>query len=412
MNYELFLAKRIIKDKKYKNSVSTPIIKIAILAIILGMIIMLVSIGVTLGLQNKIREKLSGFNGHIQIVNFDANNSDITLIPVSKNQDFYPEFENISGIERVQPFATKAGIIRTETDFEGILAKGVDSTYNWNFFSDLLVEGRLPDYSTKRMNQEVLISKKISDRLQINLGDKFNTFFVKKDMNKPPNIRVYTIVGIYEANLEELDKNIIITDLRDIQRMNKWKPDQIGGFEVFIDDFDQIQEKNNAIYEQIDSDLNAISIIDKFANIIDWIVLIEKNTIVIICIMILIAGINMITALLVLILEKTNMIGVLKSLGANNLSIRKVFLYNAVYLILIGLFWGNLIGLGILFLQEKFHIITLDPKTYYVKSAPVFIEWYHVVFLNIGTLVLCFIMLLLPSYIITRVNPVKAIKFQ
>ncbi|WP_196889892.1 ABC transporter permease [Aureivirga sp. CE67] len=412
MNYELFLAKRIIKDKKYKNSVSTPIIKIAILAIILGMVIMLISIGVTLGLQNKIREKLSGFNGHIQIVNFDANNSDITLVPISKNQNFFPEFENVEGINRIQPYATKPGVIRTETDFEGILAKGVDSTYNWDFYKDILVEGRLPDYSTKRLNQEVLISKKISERLGINLGDKFSTFFVKKNLNKPPNIRAYNVVGIYEANLEELDKNIIITDLRDIQRMNKWKPDQIGGFEVFIDDFDQIQQKNSEIYDQISSELNAISIVDKFANIIDWIVLIEKNTIVIICIMILIAGINMITALLVLILEKTNMIGVLKSLGANNTSIRKVFLYNATYLILIGLFWGNLIGLGVLFLQQKFNIITLDPKTYYVKSAPVFIEWYHVVFLNIGTLVLCFIMLLLPSYIITKVNPVKAIKFQ
>ncbi|WP_196893582.1 ABC transporter permease [Aureivirga marina] len=412
MNYELFLAKRIIKDKKYKNSVSTPIIKIAILAIILGMTIMLIAIGVGLGLQEKIREKLSGFNGHIQIVNFDANNSDITLIPISKNQDFYPNFPTIEGIKTIQPYATKPGIIRTETDFEGILAKGIDSTYNWDFFKEILVEGRLPNYSGKRMNQEVLISKKISDRLGINLGEKFNTFFIKENLNKPPNVRVFNVVGIYEANLEELDKNVIITDIRQIQRMNKWKSDEVGGFEVFVDDFNTLQQKNNEIYETIDSDLNAISIIDKYTNIIEWIELFDKNIIVLISIMILIAGINMITALLVLILEKTSMIGVLKALGSTNWSIRKVFLYNATYLILIGLFWGNVIGLGALFIQEQFQLITLDPKTYYVKSAPVFIEWYHILLLNAGTLLLCFIMMLLPSYIITKVNPIKAIKFQ
>ncbi len=411
MNYELFIAKRIITEKKYKSSISSPIIKIAIIAIALGIVIMMIAISTGSGLQQKIREKLSGFNGHIQITNFDNNNSEITLIPVSKKQDFYPKFNNVSGIKNVQVFATKAGIIRTETDFEGIIFKGVSSDYDWIFFKEYLVEGVLPKYIDK-VSFEVLISSEISNRLNIKLGDEFNILFIKEDATKAPWIRVVKAVGIYNSGFQDFDENFIIADIQHIQKMNKWKNDEVGGFEVFISDFDAINEKSEEVYEQTASTLNSQSIVEKYPAIFEWIGLFDTNIYIIIAIMILVASINMITALLVLILERTQMIGILKALGSNNISIRKVFLYNASYLILRGLFWGNLIGLTILLIQKYLGIITLNPETYYVNAVPIYLNFGYIILLNVGTLLLCLIMLIIPTIVVSKINPSKSIKFE
>ena len=411
MNYELFIAKRIIAAKQYKSSISSPIIKIAILAISIGMIVMMIAIATGFGLQQKIREKLSGFNGHIQITNFDNNNSEITIESVSKNQDFYPEFKNIGGIQNIQVFATKGGIIRTETDFEGIIFKGVANDYDWSFFLSYLVEGKLPDFSGEVSN-DVLISKEISNRLTINLGDQFNILFVKEDPSKAPWLRVVKVVGIYNSGFQEFDENFVIADIRHIQKMNRWTEDEVGGFEVLLNDFKDIRLKSDEVYTQTASTLNSQSIVDKYPGIFEWIGLFDNNIYLIIVIMILVAGINMITALLVLILERTQMIGILKALGSTNASIRKVFLYNAAYLVLKGLFWGNLIGLSILFIQKYFGVITLNPETYYVSEAPVYIDFSYILLLNIGTLLLCLLMLIIPTLIISKIDPVKSIKFE
>lgn len=411
MNYELFIAKRIIAAKKYKSSISSPIIKIAIIAIALGIIIMMIAIATGIGLQQKIREKLSGFNGHIQITNFDNNNSEITLVPVSKKQDFYPEFKTVSNIKNVQVFATKAGIIRTETDFEGIILKGVANDYDWTFFQEYLVEGKLPNYSSEVSN-DVLISKEITDRMALKLGDEFNILFVKNDPSKAPWIRVVKIVGIYNSGFQEFDGSFVIGDIRHIQKMNRWNDDQVGGFEVLITDFNEIIPKSNEVYMQTGSTLNSESVVEKYPSIFEWISLFDNNIYLIIVIMILVAGINMITALLVLILERTQMIGILKALGSSNVSIRKVFLYNAAYLILKGLFWGNLIGLSILFIQKYFGVITLNPETYYVSEAPIYLNFGYIILLNIGTLILCLLMLIIPTIIISKISPVKSIKFE
>ena len=228
MNYELFIAKRIIAAKHYEKSVSAPIIRIAIFAIAIGMVIMMIAISTGLGLQQKIREKLSGFNGHTQITNFDNNNSEITLSPISKNQDFYPEFTNISNIDNVQVFATKGGIIRTPTDFEGIIFKGVGADYNWSFFKEYLVEGEIPNYKDEVSN-DVLISKEISNRLNINLGDSFNILFVKDPPTKAPWLRVVKAVCIYNYGFHEFDENFVIAYIRHIQKMNKWSEDEEVG---------------------------------------------------------------------------------------------------------------------------------------------------------------------------------------
>ena len=410
MNYELFLAKRIITAKHYKGSISSPIIKIAITAIALGIIIMLITISSVIGLQHKIKEKISGFSGHVQITNYEDNNSQITINPISIEQEFYPNFTDIDGIKNVQTFATKAGIIRTKTDFEGVIFKGVNSEYDWSFFKSYLVEGDLLNITSERTDR-VLISKLVADRLHLKIGKTFNLFFMKDDPSKIPNVRVYTVAGIYNSGFKDFDENYVLGDIKDIQRLNKWKPNQIGGFEVLLEDFDKLDKKGNEIYKNVSSTLNAQTISEKFPGIFDWLKILDTNIIVIISIMILIAGINMITALLVLILERTQMIGILKALGSSNWSIRKMFLYNAAYLVAIGLFWGNVIGIGLLLVQQYTGLVKLDPENYYVNEAPVYLSVEYVLILNIGTLLLCLLMLLIPSYIVSKISPVKAIKF-
>jgi lipoprotein-releasing system permease protein len=411
LNLEYFIAKRLIAGKEYKSSVSAPIIKIAIAAIALGLVMMMVAIATGVGLRHKIREKVSAFNGHIQIYNYDNNNSEVSLKPVSINQDFYPKFNDIDGITHVQAVASKAGIIRTEETFEGVIAKGVGKDYNWQFFDEFLVEGRLPDYSNK-LNEEVLLSRYLANRLEFKLGDEFFAFFLKEDGNQMPNQRKFKLVGIYDSGYKEFDGSYMFTDIRHIQRMNKWEPDQIGNFEVFIDDFDELQEIGNQIYANTLSTLDSQTIQDKYYFIFEWLSIFDFNIAIIIGIMILVGGINMITALLVLILERTQMIGILKALGSNNWSIRKVFLYNAAYLIMVGLFWGNVIGLGLLYIQRTFGLVKLDSASYYVSQAPVYISPGYIIALNVGVLLLCLVMLLVPSFIITKISPAKSIKFE
>lgn len=411
MNYEFFIAKRIIGSKAYKSSISAPIIKIGIAAIAIGIVVMMVAIATGIGLQQKIRDKVVAFNGHITISNYDSNNSQESLVPISKNQEFYPEFKSVDGIKHIQVVATKAGIIRTETDFEGAILKGVDSSYNWQYFKEFLIEGRLPKFD-KKYSEEVLISEYLANRLQFKLGDNFQMHFMKDDIERPPSSVKCIIVGIFNSGFQDLDKQYIIGNLRHIQRINHWEDDQIGNFEVFINDYGQLEQKGQEIYKNTPSTLNTQTVTDRYYSIFEWIKIFDKNIYGIIGIMILVAGINMITALLVLILERTQMIGILKALGSNNWSIRKLFLYNAAYLILLGLFWGNLIGLALLFAQKYLKLFPLDPSVYYVTEAPVYISLGYIMALNIGTLVLCLLMLLVPSYIITKISPVKAIRFQ
>ena len=362
-----------------------------------------------MGLQQKIRDKVVAFNGHIEITNYDTNASDESQVPISINQEFYPKFNAVEGITHIQGVATKFAVIRTETDFEGVVVKGVGADYKWDYFKEFLVEGRVPDFSGKR-NEEILISSYLANRLGFKVGDKFQTLF-GEDLNKIPRIINYEIVGIYNSGFQELDEKFCIADLRHIQRLNKWEADQIGSFEVFIEDFSEIEEKYEEVFKEIPSLLNATPVNQKYYTVFEWIKIFESNINIIIAIMIIVAGINMITTLLVLILERTNMIGILKALGSSNWSVRKIFLYNASYLIGLGLLWGNIIGLGLLFAQKHFKLFPLNPDTYYVSEAPVYLNWDYILILNVGTFVACLLMLLIPSVIISKISPVKAIRF-
>ncbi len=410
LNLEYFIAKRLIGVENHKSNISTPIIKIAIAAIAIGMIMMIISVATGIGLQKKIREKISAFNGHIIISNFDDNQSKVSSTPISKNQNFYPKFKTVEGVNHVQAVASKAGIIRTENAFEGVIFKGVGTDYRWDNMQEYLVAGKLPDLSHD-LNGQVVISQYLANRLNLKVGDKFNTFFMKEEGNKLPNLRVLEITGIYNSGFQEFDEMFVLGDIRHVQRINKWTPDQVGSFEVFLDDFDQIETKGKEVYAETGSTLDTKTIVEKYFYIFEWLKLFDFNIITILIIMIIVATINMVVALLVLILERTQMIGILKALGGSNWLVRKIFLYNAFYLIVRGLFYGNVIGTGLILIQQYFGVIKLNPENYYVNVAPVYLNWSYILLLNIGTIVICLLVLLIPSYIITKISPVKAIKF-
>jgi lipoprotein-releasing system permease protein len=411
LNLEYFIASRLVTAKNHKSSISAPIIKIAIIAIAIGIIMMVVAIATGVGLQEKIREKVSAFNGDIIITNFDDNQSEVSVEPISIKQEFYPKFTQVTGVSHIQAVASKAGIIRTALTFEGIIFKGVGKDYKWNELQEYLVAGRIPNLKAQ-LNTEVILSQYLANKLQLKVGDKFNTFFMKQGGNGMPNLRRFELVGIYTSGFQEFDAAYMIGDIRHVQRMNKWTPNQVGNFEVFLDNFNKVKEKGDEVYKAIPSTLNSVTIEEKYLNIFEWLKLFDVNIIVIIVIMIIVATINMVVALLVLILERTQMVGMLKALGATNWSVRKIFLYNAGYLIIKGLFWGNLISIGLLLIQKYFGVITLRPENYYVSVAPVSINILAIVVINIGTVIVCLALLLIPSYIITKISPVKALRYE
>jgi len=410
LKFEFLLAKRIISTKAYKSSISAPIIKIGIIAIALSVIVMLISISTGIGLQNEIRDKVSAFNGHIIISNFDSNNSDESNTPITVDNDLLMVVNSIYNIKSVNQTALKFGIIRTSDNFDGLLFKGVDSTYNWNNISDYLIEGFVPKIS-KSISDEVLISDNLSKKLNLNIEDSFQMIF-SRNLESKATIRKFNIVGLFDSGFNEIDDNIIFGDIKHLRRINKWKDDQSGALEVFINDFSLINETTKNIYLSTPSSYNTVNVKQRYSSIFDWIKIFDKNIIAILFIMVVVCSINIISVLLVLILERTNMIGILKSIGANNKSIKIIFLIIVSYIISLGLIIGNVVGLGLLFIQNQFSIIKLDPEIYYASKVPVYLSFDYILLLNFFTFLVCLLSVLLPSYLISKISPVNSIKFR
>ena len=413
MNFPYFIAQRLIKGRKEETSFSRPINIIAIIGIATGLAVMILAVAILTGFKQEIRDKVVGFGSHIQIMNFDSNISFETT-PISDTQSFVPKIKEIPGIRHMQVFATKAGIIKTDEDIQGVVLKGVGSDYDWSYFSSNIVDGSVFNVTDTSRTDKVIISKKISDMLRLKTGDSFAMHFVQD----PPRMRKFTISGIYETSLEEFDKIYVFCDIGHIKRLNGWDETMVSGFEIFIDDFDDLismtQEVRDAVGYRVTEEepqFKITNIRSKYPQIFDWLNFQDINVIIIIILMVVVAGFNMISGLLILILEKTNMIGILKALGSDDKSIRKVFLYQAAYLIGKGLLWGNIIGLGFAYLQLKTQLISLDPASYYIKTVPVNLELSHILILNAGTMVAIIIMLLVPSQLISRITPVKAIRY-
>jgi lipoprotein-releasing system permease protein len=413
MNLPYFIAERLIKGRREETSFSRPINVIAIIGIAMGLAVMILAVSILTGFKKEIREKVVGFGSHLQIMNYDSNISFETS-PISEKQEFIPKIKLIPGIKHVQVFATKAGIIKTDEEIQGVVLKGIGSDYDWSYFSSNMVDGSVFTVTDTGRSDQVIISKKISDMLRLKTGDSFAMHFVQD----PPRSRKFTVSGIYDTSLEEFDKIYVFCDIGHIKRLNGWEDDQVSGFEIFIDDFDQLDQMTVAVRDAIgyriteEADkFKVTNIRTRFPQIFDWLNFQDINVIIIIFLMLVVAGFNMISGLLILILEKTNMIGILKALGSEDLIIRRVFLFQAAYLIGKGLLWGNLIGIGLAFIQLKTGVITLDPSSYYIKTVPVNLELAHILLLNAGTMAAIIIMLLVPSQLISRITPVKAIKY-
>lgn len=407
MNFELFIAGRIFL--KSKANFSRPIVRLGITSVALGLSVMIISVSIVTGFQNQIRNKVIGFGSHITITNFEVNSS-YEPSPLSKLQPFYPSLDTLSGIKHIQVFATKAGIIKTDEQIEGVILKGIGSDYDWSFFEDKITEGKHFTVSDTAKSNEVIISKKLASSLKLSVGDPLLMYFIIQDEMQPRG-RKFNISGIFETGLEEFDKLYILGDIHHIQRLNKWDENQVGGFEVLIDNYDQIDEMGELVYKQIGYELNSKTIKHLHPQIFEWLSLQDMNVIVIISLMVLVAGITMISTLLILILEKTSMIGTLKAFGTRDGSIRKIFLYNAVYIIGKGLIWGNAIALGLSLLQLKTGIFKLNQESYYVSEIPVNLQLSQFLIINLGTLIICTLMLIIPTYIITKISPIKAIRF-
>lgn len=374
---------------------------------------MIMAISILTGFKQEIRNKIVGFAGHIQVLNFDSNYSYETE-PISTSQDFIAKLEKNNSVKHIQPFATKAGIIKTDDNIQGVVLKGVDASYDWSFFRNNLVEGSVLELNDSTRSTGVIISARIADMLNLKLNDSFSMFFVQD----PPRQRRFTIEGIYETSVEEMDKIFVICDINQIRRLNGWSDTQASGFEIIIDNFNDIgfmtYVVRDAIGYRIAEDQEQLKVTNiglKYPQIFDWLNFQDTNVIIILVLMLVVAGFNMISGLLILILEKTNMIGILKALGSEDWIIRKIFLYQAAYLIAKGLFWGNIIGIGIAWLQQKFSIISLDPSSYYLTTVPVNLNPLHILLLNAGTMLIIVVMLLIPSHLISRISPVKAIRF-
>ena len=410
MKFEFFLAKRIISAKAYKSSISAPIIKIGIVAIALSVIVMLVSISTGIGLQNEIRDKVSAFNGHIKISNFDNNNSEESLSPININKTLVQGLDSINNVKSINQTALKFGIIRTSEDFDGALFKGVDSTYSWNNISDYIIGGLIPNITSLTSN-EVLISDNLSNKLDLKINDSFQMVF-SRNLESKVIIRKFNIVGLYDSGFNEIDENIIFGDIKHLRRINNWSSNQSGELEIFIDDFKLIGETSKKIYEYTPSNYNSVNIKQKYSSIFDWIQIFDKNIIAILFIMLLVCSINIISVLLVLILERTNMIGILKSMGADNGTIKRVFLIIVSYIIFLGLLIGNILGLGLLFIQKKFSFLKLDSEIYYTTQVPVYLSFDYVFILNFFTFLVCLFSIVVPSYLISKISPINSIKFR
>ena len=414
MNTELYIAKRLFSENPEGGKrVSKPMIKIAIIGIALGLAVMIVSVAIVTGFKSEIRNKVIGFGSHIQIVNYDANTSFETA-PISKNQDFYPGMDSVAGIDHIQMFGIKAGILKTRENIQGAVLKGVGPDFDWSFFRQNIVKGRAIEISDTATTNKILVSKYIADLLKLDTMDYVGMFFVED----PPRMRRFQIAGIYDTGLQELDQQFILGDIKHVQKLNNWSEEQISGFEILIDDFDQIPGmasyiRDNYTYQLFSdgSKLRVISITEKYPQIFDWLNVVDVNVWVILVLMLAVAGFNMISGLLILILERTNMIGLFKAMGSKNWNIRKIFLYLSSFLIGKGMFWGNLIGIAICLLQWHFGIIKLDPANYMLEEVPINLKILHIILLNVGSLLITILMLVIPSYVVAKISPIKTIRF-
>lgn len=404
MNTELFVANRLLKSSSKK--ITKPILLIAICGIALGICVMIVSVAIVTGFKSEITNKVVGFGAHIRINSFTNNNS-YEETPISVDQKFITELRTNPCIKNIQSYATKAGIIKTKDEIQGIILKGIDKSYDPDFFSDKLIAGVLPNMNDSVRSLDVLISNNTASVLKLKKGDALVVYFIQQ----PSRVRRFKICGIYQTGLEEFDSRFAFCDLRNIVALNDWKANEAGGFEITLKNFEDLVLVNEQVYKKTGYEFNTQTIVEQYPQIFNWLALQDVNVIIILFLMVLVSGINMISTLLIIILENNTLIAVMKTLGAANKSIRKIFLYVSAWIIGIGLLAGNVLGIGLCVLQKYFHFIKLPEESYYISYVPIQISLTDVVMINLGTFTVCLLILIIPSYIISRMVIAKSLRF-
>ena len=405
MNFSFYLAQRL--TLKSKRTFSKLIVRMSVLAIALGVAVMILSMAIVKGFKQEIREKVRAFSGDVQVLKNDLNYS-LENSSFSLPKSVLEELQSDSSLLSVQAFATKPGIIKVNNEIEGVVLKGIDDSYSAKSIQSILVSGRSINFAdTVQAQKEILISTHTARLLHVKVGDDFVMYFVQEPLRK----RKFTVVGVYNLGVEEVDNSYVIGSLSLIRRLNNWSDSQVGGYEIRLKDFNRLEERAAAIHQSLPIETKAFTVKELYPTIFQWLSLLDINTQVVFALMLAVALINMVSALLIMILERTTFIGLLKALGSSNWAIRKLFLYQAVFIIGLGLLLGNVLGLGIGFMQQYTHVLPLDEASYYMNFVPIQLEWMDVIWINLGTLSVCLLVLLLPSMLISRILPVKALRF-
>ena len=414
MSLSLFIARRIYRESDGGKQVSRPAVLIAMAGIAIGLAVMIIAVAVVIGFKSEVRNKVIGFGSHIQITNLDAVSSYETH-PIVVGDSMMTALADYPEISHVQRFSTKPGMIKTDDAFQGMVLKGVGPEFDPHFIKEYLVEGEIPVFSDSVSSNQVLISKALATKMKLKLGDKIYTYYIQDDIRA----RRLTIAGIYQTNFSEYDNLFLLTDLNLVNRLNGWQPEQVTGVELQVKDYDKLEDITYEIATDIDNQMDKLGGVYYVRNIeqlnpqiFAWLDLLDLNVWVILFLMIGVAGFTMISGLLIIIIERTNMIGILKALGANNFTIRRTFLWFAVFLIGKGMFWGNAIGLAFCIFQSQFGLFKLDPETYYVDTVPVSFNVLLFVLINLGTLFASVLMLIGPSFLITKINPANSMRYE
>ncbi len=413
--HEAFIARRLFRDKESSHHLSRKIILIALAGIALGIMVMIMAVAVVTGFKKEVSEKVTGFGSDIILMSYDSNLSFETA-PVNAFPEFLPDLGKMDNVASVLPFATKPGVIKTRDNHLGVVMKGVDRGYNWSFFQKHMLNGKIPDISADR-STEVIISENIRSRLSLQTGDPLFIYFVNgKEMI--PRIRQFRISGIYRTNLQEFDDLFVLGDIRQVQQINGWDSTRVSGFEISLHDLKDMENTLNKVTGRVisygkdpESTMRTLSIKQKYPQIFDWLSVLDMNVWIILTLMVLVAGFNMISALLVLVLERVSMIGTLKAMGSTDKSIRKIFFYLSAFLISRGMIWGNLLGIGLVLIQKYFRLLSLDAASYYMDYVPVNVSLLQIILLNAGALAITMAMMLIPGIFISRIAPDKLLRF-
>jgi len=414
MNLPFFLSRRIYFSEGDRHEVSRPAIRIATVGVAIGLAVMIITVSVILGFKHTIRDKVVGFGSHIQVTNFVTQQTAVPA-PIAINDTLMRKLKTIPNVRHVECYTMTQGILKTDSDFLGVAFKGVGEDYDLSFIRQNLQEGTLPTFSSKTSSNKLVISRKMADKLQLHVGDKVYAYFIAYD---DVRARRFTISGIYQSNMKQFDDVLCLTDLRTSTKLNDWEPDQCSGAEILVKDFDHINETNMQVVELIrnHSDrygetLASQTIFEAYPQIFSWLSLLDVNVWIILALMICVAGFTMISGLLIIILERTQMIGILKALGARNSTVRHTFLWFAAFIISQGLLLGDVIGIGLVVLQQHTGFIHLDPASYYVDTAPMELNIPIIIILNVVTLLISLFVLIAPSYLVSHIQPVKAMQF-